>query len=219
MKSGDVVLISYTARIKETGEVFDTTSEEVAKKAGIFDPKIVYQPIPVIIGSRSILPGVEEIILGMKVGEEKKFTLPPEKAFGKRLESLVRLIPLSEFKKQNIEPYPGLVITINNFNGRVVSVSGGRVKVDFNHPLAGKEIEYELKVEKKIETVEEKIKIISSYHLGLRNEDLGVKVSGKTAEIEIKKRIETSARVKQSIAEMLKQWIKGIEKVKFVEVF
>ncbi|HDJ96456.1 MAG TPA: peptidylprolyl isomerase [Candidatus Aenigmarchaeota archaeon] len=217
MKVGDVVLVDYTARVKETGRVFDTTYEEVAKKEGIFNPRFKYKPIPIILGSKTILPGVEEKILEMNVGEKKKFVLPPEKAFGKRYETLVKLVPLSEFKKQDIEPYPGMIVTMNNIKGRVISVSGGRVKIDFNHPLAGKEIEYELEIKKKIVKKVEKVKAIVEYLLGV--EDVNIDVNNCEVIITFEKNIDVPSSLKERMASMIKRWISGIKKVKFVYVF
>ena len=213
MKVGDVVLVDYTARVKETGRVFDTTYEEVAKKEGIFNPRFKYKPIPIILGSKTILPGVEEKILEMNVGEKKKFVLPPEKAFGKRYETLVKLVPLSEFKKQDIEPYPGMIVTMNNIKGRVISVSGGRVKIDFNHPLAGKKVEYEIEVKEKIEDDERKVKGVVSYYTGLNEGEIKVSFKGEVVEIDSGEK-EIPFHLKKVIAEKLKKRM-GVKKIKF----
>ncbi len=110
------------------------------------------------VGKGEVLKGMDEELLKHEVGEEFEFDIPPEKAFGNRNPSLIRIIPLGELKKHNINPYPGLTLNINGILGVVRSVSGGRVIVDFNHPLAGKTLHYKVKIIRKIEDDAEKIK-------------------------------------------------------------
>ncbi|RLJ09464.1 MAG: peptidylprolyl isomerase, partial [Candidatus Aenigmatarchaeota archaeon] len=138
IKEGSFVEIDYVGRVEGTNEIFDLTSEEVAKKEGIYNPKQKYGPVLVIIGANMIIPGVEEQLKNMKPGEEKEFVVEPKKAFGERNSKLVKVISLMEFKKEKIDPVPGMFITIDGLQAKVQSVSGGRVRVDFNHPLAGK---------------------------------------------------------------------------------
>lgn len=164
VKEGDFIKLEFTGRTKETGEVFDTTIEEVAEEAGIKVEKKTYGPIPVIIGGGHLLKGLDEAVVGMEEGEKKTVELPPEEAFGERDSKLIQLIPMKEFKKQGIKPYVGMPLTVENHNGRIQSVTGGRVRVDFNHELAGKTLEYEVEI-KEITTDDlEKIKSMIKLH-------------------------------------------------------
>jgi len=160
MKVGDVVYIDFVGRIKDTNEIFDLTNEEVAKKEGIYNPNYSYKPIPVVVGFGMVVKGLDEALLGMNVGEEKVIEIPPEKAFGYRNENLVKTFNLSDFKKQDVEVKPGEYVNINGILGKVISVSGGRVMVDFNHPLAGKTLVYNVKIVKKVEDEVEKVKAV-----------------------------------------------------------
>jgi len=160
MKVGDVVYIDFVGRIKDTNEIFDLTNEEVAKKEGIYNPNYSYKPIPVVVGFGMVVKGLDEALLGMNVGEEKVIEVPPEKAFGYRNENLVKTFNLSDFKKQDVEVKPGEYVNINGILGKVISVSGGRVMVDFNHPLAGKTLVYSVKIVKKVEDEVEKVKAV-----------------------------------------------------------
>ena len=219
MKEGDFVRINFVGKIKESGEVFDTTLEDVAKKHNIYDPSYSYRPLPLVVGGGFVLKGVDEALLNMKVGEKKTVIIPPEKGFGKRNPSLIKLIGLNEFKKQNIEPRPGMSVSVNNYTGRIISVAGGRVKVDFNHPLAGKELEYEIEVVEKIEKIEEKVKAIVEYFSKLPPENIKVKVVEKVAEISFDPKVDLRLAAKQTLADSIKKWVEGIEKVKFIDVF
>jgi len=157
----DIVRVSFTGRIKDTGKVFDTTYAEVAKNAGIFNEHLSYGPTPMVLGENRLIAGLEDALSKMKAGENKTVTLHPKDAFGERDSELVKLVPLKVFKANGINPTPGMVVVLeNNLPGRVQSVSGGRVRVDFNHELAGKTIEYELKLEEKITDEKERVKAL-----------------------------------------------------------
>jgi FKBP-type peptidyl-prolyl cis-trans isomerase SlyD len=164
LKKGDFIRINYTGKIKGTNTVFDTTSEKVAKEKGIFDEKIKFKATPVVIGSGHVIKGVDEALVGMEVGEKKVFEVPPEMAYGKRDPSLVKVIPLKDFKRQGMTPVPGMRFEAEGRIGKVQSVGGGRVRVDFNYELAGKTLEYEVNVEEKVNKREEKIRLLSEIH-------------------------------------------------------
>ncbi len=146
IKRGDFVRMEYTGRVAATGAVFETTDEAVAKKAGVYDPNSIYGPKLAIFGSRMIMRGIEAAIESAPLGKEEEFVLKPEQAFGKREQSLIRMMPEKEFAKQNINPVPGMVISLDKMLATVKSVTSGRVVVDFNHPLAGEHVAYSLKV-------------------------------------------------------------------------
>lgn len=219
MKEGDFVRIDYTGKISESGEIFDLTKENLAKEKGIYNPKFKYGPVPIVIGANLVVRGLEKELKTMKVGGKKKVVVKPEEAFGNRSTKLIRLVPLSEFKRQRTTPYPGMLITINNINGRVLSVSGGRVRVDFNHPLAGKTLEYDLEIRKKITNRKEKVKAILEFFLKIDEKDADVTIEKEVVEIKIKKKEDIPKRIKKTIADMITKWIKSIKKVKFVEEY
>jgi FKBP-type peptidyl-prolyl cis-trans isomerase 2 len=219
MQSGDFVHVNFIGRVKDTGEVFDLTDEEVAKKEKIHNKNVKYGPIAVIIDGGFVLKGMDDALKEMKVGDKKTISMTPDKAFGERKTELIKLIPISTFKEQNIDPTPGGYVNINNFNGRVISVDGGRVKVDFNHPLAGKSVEYELEVKDAIGTVDGKVKAVVGYFAGTRDEDVDVGLSEKIAEIKFKKPVDLHEPVKKTISDVVFKWVKDIEKVKFVDEY
>jgi len=122
MQTNDFIRVSYEAKIKETDQELDKTGDK---------------NVPVIINPDFLLKGLEEALLEMNVNERKTVEILPEKAFGARDPKLVRLIPISEFRKHNTEPKIGMFFQADNMRGRILAVSGGRIKVDFNNPLAG----------------------------------------------------------------------------------
>jgi FKBP-type peptidyl-prolyl cis-trans isomerase 2 len=164
VKNGDFIKLEYTGKIIETGDIFDTTSEEVAEEKGIHSDKKTYGPISVIVGGGHVLKGMEDALVDMEEGEEKTIELPPEEAFGERDPKQIQLVPMSEFKKQGIKPQVGMAITSEGNTGIIRSVSGGRVRLDFNHELAGKNLEYQIKVVSIIEDDAEKVKSMIDLH-------------------------------------------------------
>jgi len=219
MNSGDFVYVDYIGRVKESGEIFDLTKEDVAKKENVYNKEFKYGPVPMIVDADFILPGLNEALKEMKVGEKKTVEIKSEKAFGERNLELIKLIPEARFKEQDIEARPGNFVTVNRLRGKIVSVDGGRVKVDFNHPLAGKTLEYELEVVSQIAEQTEKVKAVVYYFTGIGKEDLEAKITEAVAEVEFKKQLNITRDAKDTIAKTIIKWIKPIEKVKFVDVF
>lgn len=218
MKSGEFVLVDYVGRVKDSGEIFDITKEDVAKKEGIYKENFRYGPVPIIVDAEFVLPGLNEAIKNMEIGQKKTVELSPEKAFGKRSEELIKLIPESQFHSEGIEPKVGSYIEINKLRGKIMSIDGGRVKVDFNHPLAGKTLVYEIEAVGKITEDSEKVKAVVYYFIGIPNENVKSEIKEKEAEISFTKKIDVLNEAKQTIADTIIKWV-GIEKIKFVDVF
>ncbi|HDN05973.1 MAG TPA: peptidylprolyl isomerase, partial [Candidatus Bathyarchaeota archaeon] len=82
LKKGDFVLIEYVGKVKETGEVFDTTIEEVAKKERLYKEGEIYEPKLVVIGEGWVLKALDESLTTMEIGKKASVEIPPEKAFG-----------------------------------------------------------------------------------------------------------------------------------------
>ncbi|ACS34050.1 FKBP-type peptidyl-prolyl cis-trans isomerase [Thermococcus gammatolerans] len=170
VEKGDVIRLRYTGRIKETGEIFDTTDEEIAKQAGIYKESGVYGPVPIAVGAGHVIKGLDEQLEGLEVGKKYEIIVPPEKGFGKRDPKLIKVFTLGQFRRQGIIPFPGMPIEIESeggrkIKGRVLTVSGGRVRVDFNHPYAGKHLIYEVEIVEKVEDPIEKVKAMIELRL------------------------------------------------------
>jgi len=199
VKNGDLVRLEYTGKVAASGEVFETTEESVARAAGIFRPSDIYGPKLVLFGTGTVMQGVEEAILTSQEGKSADFAVPPEKGFGERVPGLVRMISEKEFAKQGIRPALGMVLTFDGVLGRVKSVTSGRVTIDFNHPLAGEQLAYSLKVLEVISGDEKKIAaILSSLSLtadvSKKGESFAVSFKNAPAEkVEIAKRAISAA--------------------------
>ncbi|RJS84377.1 peptidylprolyl isomerase [Candidatus Bathyarchaeota archaeon] len=156
-EKGDFILIDYVAKVSETGELFDTTIEEVARKEGVYKEGALYEPMLIVIGEGWILKALDEKLAEMSLGEKETIEIPPEKAFGERDPNKIRLYPLRKLRAQGITPRVGMQIQVNGRLATVRTVGSGRVLLDFNPPLAGKTLIYEVTVQKKLNTTREKI--------------------------------------------------------------
>jgi FKBP-type peptidyl-prolyl cis-trans isomerase 2 len=156
IKKGDLVKIEFTARTAIDGTVIETTDEEIAKKNNIWSKDNKYGPKLIIAQSGFMLIGLEEALAELEVGQEKEFKINYEKAFGPRKKELVRVMSLKDFEKQKIKPTKGMLLNIENAFATVKSVNSGRVVVDFNHPLAGQDLIYKLKLVELITEPKEK---------------------------------------------------------------
>lgn len=148
-KDFDVLEVHYSIRPKD-GELFFTTDEKEAVKEGIYNENAKYGPATIIIGRKELFPKVEERLKDAEEGQEFVIELEAKDAYGERTADNIEVLPIQEFRKRNIEPFPGLIINADDRVGRIQSVSGGRVRIDFNHPMAGKTVQVKVKVLKKL---------------------------------------------------------------------
>ena len=165
INKGDFVELDYTGRVKETNEVFDVTKAEEAKKNNLFNEGAVYRPAVICIGQNMIVKGIDEFLLG-KDCKNYSLELQPDQAFGKKNVKLIKMLPLSVFTKKDIKPFPGLQLNFDGMMGTIKSVSGGRVVVDFNHPLAGRTVVYDLSIKRILTDEYEKMKSLVEMMFG-----------------------------------------------------
>jgi peptidylprolyl isomerase len=157
LQKGDFIQVDYVAKVKETGEVFDTTSEETAKKEHLYKEGEIYEPKLVVIGEGWVLKALDENMEKMEIDKAAPVELPPDKAFGQRDPTKVRRVPLKHLIAEGINPTLGMRVEHGGKMATVRAIGAGRVLLDFNLPLAGKTLIYEVTVKKKLETVAEKI--------------------------------------------------------------
>lgn len=176
-KKNDFIALEFIASIKD-GEVFDTNIKEEAKKLGYKEEVF---PSRVCIGQKMVVQGLDKALEDKEIGKEYTIELTPKDAFGNRDSSLIRTYPLKAFLSRNINPTPGMVLALDNSLAKVISVSGGRVIIDMNNPLAGKNVIYKFKVIHKIEKIEEKAEALRDFFYGqkfdleLKEKDLIIK--------------------------------------------
>lgn len=132
---GDKVKVHYTGKF-EDGTVFDTSNER--------------GPLEITLGSHDVIPGVENAVEGMQEGEKKQVTVPCEEGYGQHDEQQVLDVPKDKLP-DDVEPQEGMVLEGQTQDGntirlQVVEVAEDTVKVDANHPLAGKTLVFDLEL-------------------------------------------------------------------------
>ncbi|ADI74454.1 peptidylprolyl isomerase FKBP-type [Methanohalobium evestigatum Z-7303] len=216
IQEGDFIKLSYNGKL-EDGIVFDTTDENVAKENGIYNEQGMYGGDVVVAGAGHTIKGLDEELIGKEEGDSGTIEIPPEKAFGEHDPKLVESHSITKF--QDRKAYPGMEVQIDNRKGVVSRVIGRRVRVDFNHPLAGKTVTYDYSIDKKIEDDDEKLQGLLALYTGMPEMD--AKIENNTAIINIPNELTFNQRwlmVKGRIASELMQHL-GIEEVQYVEKY
>ena len=175
----DFIEIEFTGKTKE-GEIFDSNIKKEIDKA-----KLNLEPKPFIfgLGEGMFLKGVDAFLIGKSIGEYE-IELQPEEAFGKREPKLVQMIPSKVFKEQKLNPVLGAMFNFDGRIAKILTVSGGRIMVDFNNPLSGKTIIYNIKVKRKIEDINEKIKAFNEF---LFKKDFEFEIKDKKIVMDVEK--------------------------------
>jgi len=217
LKEGDIVKVEYTG-MDEKGEIFDTTLEKKAIEAGIYNEKRKYKPIVAVIGEKNFFDKVDEEIKKSEKGKKFTVELEPKEAFGERNAEFIRMVPMRDFKARKLTPYPGMPVEINNMQGRVQTVSGGRVRVDFNHPLAGKKVKYEIEIKETIINKEEKIKALLERYFPFVETSINYNLKGDELGITLPEQAQNSKPIRKAFAESaLKN--ASLKKVRFIEEY
>ncbi len=216
IEKGDFIKISYTGKFGED-QIFDTTDEELAKENDIFNPRGMYGGDVVIAGAGHTIKGLDQDIIGKEVGYTGSVVVTPELGFGEHDPKLVENISLNKFKDK--QAYPGMNIEMDNKKGVVVKVIGRRVRVDFNHPLAGKDITYEYTIMEKIEDELEKANGLITLYTGMS--DLNITIEDGVALIDIPGMLTFNQRWLMSKGRIASELIENldIQQVKYVETY
>ncbi len=159
-KKRDFIELEFLGRDALTGEAFDTNIPSEAKKLNL---KAEAKPMIICIGEDMVVKGFDKALEDKESGKKYKIKLSPDEAFGKRIAKLVKLIPKKIFTDNKMQPVAGMTVALDNMIARIVSASGGRIMVDFNNPLAGKEIEYEFEVKRFVTDTKEKVNSIQNF--------------------------------------------------------
>ena len=162
---GDFVKIEYNLWRSADGQLMRTTDKKLAEEKEIFNEEASYTPQLIILGKDNSIKTLSVAIKEMSVGEKKVLELEPKEAFGERDPELVRIMPISDFRKKDIEPRPGMQIDIDGVIATIKSVNSGRVMVDANNILAGEKVRYEIKVVGKADTEDEKMRALAERYL------------------------------------------------------
>ena len=154
IQQGDFVRLDYTVRTQSDDRVVDTTRQDVAEEAGIDDDEYEFEPRIIVVGEGHVFPGVDDALVGSEAGDEGTVEITAEDGFGEYNQEQVRTVSVNKIDEENRRP--GAQVQIDGEQGYIETVIGGRARVDFNHPLAGEELEYEYEVIEVVDDDEEK---------------------------------------------------------------
>lgn len=211
---GDIIRLSFTGKL-DNGTVFDTTDEKVAKENNIYDENRRYEPMTVVVGSNTLVVGLEEDLFGKDKGYQGTVAVPPEKGYGLRSLELIETVSTKKFDKA---PEPGMWIESVDRVGVVESVSGGRAKVDYNEPLAGKTLMFEYTIE---DIIEDKLEKADAIIKGYIDPAAKYTIDGDTVIIDVPKAYyldEEWTLGKVLIARFLTSFV-GFKQVTYKETF
>lgn len=196
LQKKDFIEVEFTARVKD-GEIFDSNIKEDISNAEL---KSKAKPFVFCLGENMFLKAIDDFLIGKDIGEYE-LELSPEQAFGRREPKFVQMLPLKVFAQQELNPIPGIMFNFDGRIGKVLTVSGGRVIVDFNNPVAGKEVIYKIKVLREIEDLNEKIKALNDFFF---RRDLKFEIKDKKLILEVEKPMEQFAELfKEKYKELL----------------
>ena len=213
---GDFVELEYTGKVKLMNKVFDTSNEEIAKTNDIYNEKMKYGPITICIGEKNVLQGLDANLNEKDIGKDYEIDVSPENAFGKKDPKKMKIVSMSLFRKQKMNPYPGLQINADGMIGTVRSVSGGRVNLDFNHPLAGRELVYTFKILKKVENTKEKVDSVMKFGLEMFGPDMLSKTLTDN-NLKITSKIKMPEQIQKTFEEKFKKLVPELKKIEFIE--
>jgi len=172
INKSSLVLVDYTAKIKDVDKVIETTMESDAKKAGLHDPTQKYKPMLIAVGDGWVLKGLDEALESSNVGTKLNVEIAPEKGFGVRDPKKIRLLPLKKFGDQAKDIHIGASVDIDNRRGTVRFVGSGRAQVDFNHQYASKTLIYSVNIIKELTNVEDRLFSLIERRIPLEKSDL-----------------------------------------------
>ena len=219
---GSLILIDYTAKVKDSEEIFDTTIEEDAKKHSIHEPNVKYQPKLVSIGEVSypVLKGLDEALAKTTVGDKLTVEVTPDKGFGERDSGKVRMIPIRKLGEDAEKVSVGDTIEVDNKRGIIRFIGSGRVQIDYNHRYAGKTILYDVNVVKSLDSPHDKVDGILKNRLPLEDSKITFELKDKEVNITIPEEIlraDGLQIMKHFIQLDIFKFVPSLEKVNFIE--
>jgi peptidylprolyl isomerase len=218
-----LILADYTAKIKDTGQIIDTTRKEDAEKAGNADPTRNYEPKLIAVGEGWVLKGLDEALQKAEPNQTIDVELTPDKAFGVRDPSKVSRIPIRKFGDKAAELEIGGEVEVDNRVGIVRSLESGRAIVDFNHKYAGKTLLYNVDIKEKLDSRDAQIQALIHRRLPVDKDKIKFESIGEDeVRIPIPSDyflLEGLQIIKRGISTDLFKFIKPLAKVDFVEVY
>lgn len=146
VENGNIVKVDYVGSLSN-GTLFDTSIASEAKNAGLFNSERVYEPLEFEVGAGQVVKGFDQAVLGMKKGEEKNVEIKPEEGYGPIREELIQVLPKGNFASDYQAKEGDMIMFSTQYGqvrGLIKNIVGNNITVDFNHPLAGKTLNFKI---------------------------------------------------------------------------
>jgi peptidylprolyl isomerase len=222
LEKSSLILLDYTAKIKDTGNIIETTIEEDARKSGMYDPSRKYEPKLISVGEGWVLKGLDEALFRANEGDRMDVEIPPDKGFGERDPSKIRMIPQRKLGEKADEVGVGDEIEIDKRKGIVRYVGSGRVQLDFNHRYAGRVLLYNINVVKKIQTDDDKVKSLIRRWIPLKEDKIRFEMKDSRLEMILPEEtflLDGIQIVKGAVSNEIFKYVPSIRSVRFVEEY
>jgi peptidylprolyl isomerase len=222
LEKGSLILLDYTAKIKDSNEIFETTRIDDVKNNPDFDPNKKYEPRLLGVGEGWVLKGLDEALLESSIGTPLNIEIPPEKAFGERDPSKVRMIPLRKLGEKANEVNIGDVIELDDRIGIIRFIGSGRVQVDFNHKYAGRTLVYDANIVKKLDSDDEKISNLIRRRLPIDTAEIKYETKDSNLEISLPEStflIDGIQIIKRGISADIFKFVPLLKSVVFIEKY
>ena len=184
MEDGAIIHVDYDLFSGETGDLIETTREEIAKEHEMHQEGRKYIPMVCVVGTGNLIPGFESALQEAKVGKEVDIEIAPEEAYGEKDATLVETISIDKLRRAVQDPnslYLGAPVTLNGRQGYLSYLAAGRARIDYNHPMAGKTLRYVFTVVKEVKGKEEKVLGLlesntghSDFEVSFKGDDLSI---------------------------------------------
>ena len=184
MEDGAIIHVDYDLFSGETGDLIETTREEIAKEHDMHQEGRSYTPMVCIVGTGNLIAGFEAALKDAKVGKEVEVEIAPADAYGEKDASLVETISIDKLRRAVQDPnslYLGAPVNINGRQGYLSYLAAGRARIDYNHPMAGKTLKYVFTVIKEVKGKEDKVLGLlesnsghSGFEVSFKGDDLSI---------------------------------------------
>ena len=184
MEDGAIIHVDYDLFSGETGDLIETTREEIAKEHEMHQEGRSYTPMVCIVGTGNLIAGFEAALKDAKVGKEVEVEIAPADAYGEKDASLVETISIDKLRRAVQDPnslYLGAPVNINGRQGYLSYLAAGRARIDYNHAMAGKTLKYVFTVIKEVKGKEDKVLGLlesnsghSGFEVSFKGDDLSI---------------------------------------------
>ena len=184
MEDGAIIHVDYDLFSGETGDLIETTREEIAKEHEMHQEGRNYSPMVCIVGTGNLIAGFEAALKDAKVGKEVEVEIAPADAYGEKDASLVETISIDKLRRAVQDPnslYLGAPVNINGRQGYLSYLAAGRARIDYNHPMAGKTLKYVFTIIKEVKGKEDKVMGLlesntghSGFEVSFKGDDLSI---------------------------------------------